>query len=156
MIIPYNTDAPIYYRPFMTIVLIVVNIICFGWEMQSDIEAIEPYMLVFGDGLHPSQWITSLFMHASISHVVGNMVFLWAFGLVVEGKLGWWKFLLSYLLIGAIESMMSQVLMLWSDYGHALGASGAIFGLLAMCLVWAPKNELHCFYWYVVFVGTTD
>ncbi len=56
-------------------------------------------------------------------HLVGNMFFLWGFGLVVEGKLGWWRFLLLYLTIGAIYSVIIQTSMLGATEGGALGAS---------------------------------
>jgi membrane associated rhomboid family serine protease len=141
MIIPWNTDAPLYHFPFATIGLIVVNTAVFIATFGS--EDPEPWMLAFGQGLEPQQWLTNVFMHADIGHLVGNMIFLWAFGLVIEGKLGWWKFLLVYLGLGAFESAVSQVYML-NGTGFALGASGAIYGLLAMALIWAPRNEMNC------------
>jgi hypothetical protein len=81
-------------------------------------------------------------------HILGNMFYLWGFGLVVEGKLGWWRFLLLYLAVGAISSAVEQVAMLGGQ-GAALGASGAIFGLMAIALIWAPKNEMSCFLWFM-------
>ncbi len=77
-------------------------------------------------------------------------VFLWCFGLIVEGKLGWYKTLAIYLGIGAAESAISQILML-GGVGGALGCSGAIFGFMAMSLIWAPENEIQCY--LVVFYG---
>jgi membrane associated rhomboid family serine protease len=141
MIIPYNTDAPLYHRPFATIGLIAVNTIVF--VATAGDPNIEPWLLAFGQGLHPLQWITSVFLHDGLGHLLGNMLFLWVFGLVIEGKLGWWKFLLAYLGLGAFESSVAQIFMQHSE-GYALGASGAIYGLLAMSLMWAPSNEIHC------------
>src|SRR5579862_4155845 len=99
--------------------------------MQADPHAAEPWALQFGQGLHPLQWITNNFLHADILHLVGNMFFLWGFGLVVEGKLGWWRFLLLYLTMGAIYGFIIQAVMLGA-HGAALGASGVIFGLMAI------------------------
>src|SRR5262245_50368908 len=42
--------------------------------------------LWLGQGLHPSQWLTHNFLHAGLIHLIGNMIFLWAYGIVVEGK----------------------------------------------------------------------
>jgi membrane associated rhomboid family serine protease len=141
MIIPYNTDAPLYHRPIATIGLIAANTLVFiGSLGRPDME---PWMLSFGNGLHPAEWITSLFLHDGIGHLVGNMIFLWVFGLVIEGKLGWWRFLLVYLGLGTFESAVSQISML-HESGYALGASGAIYGILAMSLIWAPSNEISC------------
>jgi membrane associated rhomboid family serine protease len=141
MFIPWNTDAPIYHFPYATIGLIVVNTVAFFAALSAADPV--PWMLAFGDGLHPVQWLTNLFMHADLMHLLGNMIFLWAFGLVIEGKIGWWRFLLVYLGLGIFESAVSQIGMLGGE-GLALGASGAIYGLLAMALVWAPRNSMNC------------
>lgn len=142
MIIPYNTDAPIYHFPMATIGLITINAGVFFSAVQNPEQA-EPWILHFGDGLQPAQWVSSNFLHADFLHLLGNMFFLWAFGLVVEGKLGWWKFLLLYLGICAIDGAIVQTVMRHSE-GGALGASGVIFGLMAISLIWAPKNEMNC------------
>ena len=141
MLIPWNTDAPLYHFPIATIGLIVVNVAVFAATLNS--EDPTPWMLAFGDGMHPAQWVTSVFMHAGFMHLLGNMIFLWGFGLVIEGKLGWWRFLIIYLGLGAFESAAAQLYMLDGE-GFALGASGAIYGLLAMALIWAPRNEMNC------------
>ena len=52
---------------------------------------------MLGDGIHPLQWLTNIFLHAGFFHLVGNMIFLWTFGFVVEGKLGWLPFTALYL-----------------------------------------------------------
>jgi len=144
MLIPYGTDAPIYHFPWGTIGLIAANIAIFVSTGAGDLEGIHPYVLTYGDGYHPSQWITANFIHGNIPHLAGNMIFLWGFGLVVEGKLGWWRFLPVYLGIGAAQCLLMQTIMLGADAGGQCGASAAIFGLLAIALVWAPENELNC------------
>jgi membrane associated rhomboid family serine protease len=145
MIFPWGTDAPIYHRPIATIGMIVVNIVVFVMFPASQNEA---WTLVLGDDLHPVQWVTNLFLHAGFFQLAGNMIFLWTFGLVVEGKLGWWAFLLVYLGLGVTESAGMQLLVHSGTPVHMLGSSGIIFGLLAMCLVWAPMNEVVCVIWF--------
>ena len=112
MIIPINTDAPIYHYPISTAALIVANLVVFGMTAAGA----EPggWILLFGDGLHPWQWFACHFLHFGFLHLIGNMIFLWGFGLVIEGKLGWWRFLLVYLGIGALGAAMIQVGMLGS------------------------------------------
>ncbi|HVX59307.1 MAG TPA: rhomboid family intramembrane serine protease [Pirellulales bacterium] len=146
VLIPWNTDAPIYHPPWATGGLILINMVVFVALLASgaSAEAIEPWMLVYGDGLHPLQWLTSIFLHAGFFHLLGNMVFLWAFGLVVEGKLGWLRFTAVYLGIGVAQSALEQLCMLGAESGGSLGASAAIYGLLAIAMVWAPSNELSC------------
>jgi membrane associated rhomboid family serine protease len=148
VLIPWNTDAPIYHPPWATGALIVINTVVFVAVLASgaEVEQVEPWILTYGDGLHPLQWITSNFLHADFFHLLGNMVFLWAFGLVVEGKLGWWRFTTIYLGMGIVQCALEQLCMLGADGGGSLGASGVIFGLLAMAMVWAPQNELNCIF----------
>ncbi|MDR0609093.1 MAG: rhomboid family intramembrane serine protease [Planctomycetaceae bacterium] len=143
MFFPYNTDAPIYYFPIITICMIAVNIFAFGYELAYP-EQIEPFTLEVGNGIHPLQWLTSNFLHADLMHLLGNMLSFWAFGLVVEGKLGLIKTLCVYLGIGVIYGVVVQILMLGAEPGHCLGASAIIFGMMAMCLIWAPENSMDC------------
>jgi membrane associated rhomboid family serine protease len=151
MFIPYSTDANLYHLPITTVTLIIINVLVFV-ATAAHPDAAAQYILVFGDGIHPTQWITCCFLHGGIMHLVGNMFFLWAFGLIVEGRLGWWKMLAVYLVICAIYGLLTQLLMLGAapleGYG-ALGASGAIFALMAMCLIWTPENTMACiqFFW---------
>jgi membrane associated rhomboid family serine protease len=141
---PVSTDAPVYHFPFATIGLIAVNALVFAATANMEAEVVGPWALIYGAGLHPVQWLTSFFLHADTMHLLGNMVFLWTFGLVTEGKIGWWRFLAIYLGIGIVESAISQVLFLGlEEPSLGLGASGAVFGLMAMSLVWAPVNEVH-------------
>ncbi len=196
MIIPLTTDAPVYHFPFATIGLILTNVFCFllsGMGSDEHVARWAEFSLQHGQGLHPLQWITSNFLHAGFIHLLGKMVFLWGFGLVVEGKLGWLKFVAVYLGIGVAQCAVEQTIMLWShplgdvhqvlglddesirkwreegatdaeveaaldkinsalqnvDRQHipgSLGASSIIYGMLAMSLVWAPKNEVTCLF----------
>ncbi|MBX9788872.1 MAG: rhomboid family intramembrane serine protease [Pirellulales bacterium] len=142
---PYGTDAPVYYFPWGTIGLIVVNVLAFAAMVAAGPEASLLYVLQYGDGLHPLQWVTSNFMHGDIFHLVGNMVFLWSFALVVEGKLGPVVFVPLYLGLGITECAIEQVVTLNFDEGASIGASSIVCGLAAMSMIWAPRNDLHCF-----------
>jgi membrane associated rhomboid family serine protease len=148
MLFPYSTDAPIYHWPIATVGLIAANIIAFVGVWFGNLGPIENWILAYGDGLHPQQWLSAMFMHNDPMHLIGNMLFLWVFGIIVEGKLGWWKFLAGYLFIGLAENMFNQWSMLdyAGDVPGALGASAAIFGLVGMAAVWAPLNEIR-FMW---------
>lgn len=140
MLIPLRTDAPIYHAPWATIAIIVANVLLQVWASATDYEHVDPWLIEYGAWL-PWQWISSAFLHAGWMHLIGNMVFLWVFGLVVEGKIGWWRFLAVYLGIAAASGMVEQTIMLWGE-GGSLGASGVIFGLMAIAMVWAPENEI--------------
>ena len=144
MLFPTGTDAPIYHFPVATIGLIAANVVCFcitGFGYNQG--AIDPWILHYGNGLNPAEWISSSFAHAGFSHLVGNMLFLWCFGLVVEGKVGWKVFLPIYFGIVAFSGVVTDIVTLQHTQGGCLGASDAIFGLMAICLIWAPKNEVQ-------------
>ena len=191
MLIPINTDAPLYHFPYATIGLIVANVVCFaatGFAMNDRL--LEPWLLEYGNGINPLEWIPAAFAHGGFMHLIGNMFFLWGFGLVVEGKLGWRVFIPLYLALAAAwgagvdlltlhrtdsyvlkhvlevsskEELESQLFaeglspdvlgvatqdqmvdkIISIAKGRCLGASGVIFALMAMSLVWAPKNEMH-------------
>lgn len=158
MLIPYGTDAPIYHLPYATVGMIVLNaIVSFaawtmtggGWYLATDelgqtVWIVEEMILQYGHGLRPWQWISSNFLHGDIIHLLGNMFCLWGFGLVAEGKIGWQRFLLIYFGIGVAQCGIEQTCMLFASQGGSLGASAIIFGLLAICMVWAPQNEMSC------------
>lgn len=168
IVIPMGTDAPIYHRPYATVAMILLNVAAFFAINVALLSAVPPeaddpavddgvqvvdrlatpfdrFSLTLGDGLHPVQWTTHNFLHNDVFHLAGNMIFLWAFGIVVEGKLGALKYLAAYLAIGTLHGAFVQLLMLRSGLdGQSAGASAVVYGLLAACMIWAPRNELNC------------
>lgn len=162
VLIPISTDAPVYHWPLATVGLILANTAIFvAISLVPDPSAFAAFALVLGDGLHPLQWLTHNFLHGGILHLVFNMVFLWAYGLIVEGKVGWLVFLLCYLGIGTAHGAVIQAAYLnASEPGIVLGASAIIFGLMAICMIWAPANDLTCFYFFFlgfrVFTNVTE
>lgn len=97
--------------------------------------------LEHGAGLKPWQWLTSMFMHRDIVQLVFNLIALWAFGLVVEGKVGAPVFLTIFLGIGITQAGLEQALTLFSTLSVSMGANAALLGLLGVAIVWAPRNE---------------
>jgi membrane associated rhomboid family serine protease len=145
MIIPWGTDAPIYHRPIATVAIMVLSVAAY-FLLPGTAHA--GLALELGEGLHPLQWVTNLWLHGGLFHLIGNTIFLWTFGFVVEGKLGWWAFTLVYLGIGASESAALQLLVQSDQTVRLMGSSGVIFGLLGMCMVWAPRNDVQCILWF--------
>lgn len=152
MLIPWDVEPPPYagasharHYPWVTIALIVANTIVFFVTGMGSDEGIEAWGLEYGAGLQPVQWVTRNFMHGGFVHLIGNMFFLWVFGMVVEGKIGWWKFLIVYLGLAVLQAALEQC---WFDHGRTIGASAVIFALLGMALIWAPENEVQCVWIY--------
>jgi membrane associated rhomboid family serine protease len=116
--------------------------------------ALDKLVLHFG-AFNPLSWVTSAFVHGDIAHLAGNMIFLLTFGMIVEGEIGWRRFLGLYLGIAAVEGALEQLLLMEAE-GFSYGASACIFGLIAIACVWAPRREVTVFYWVFRFVGTSD
>ncbi|MEZ6133602.1 MAG: rhomboid family intramembrane serine protease [Pirellulaceae bacterium] len=184
--IPYNTDAPLYHMPIATVALIVICALLFfvvpsslmepellfngepatetefGEEVDFsalDVTVVYPantLILEYGNGIKPWQWFTSIFVHSDIFHLIMNMIALWAFGLVVEGKVGSWVFLGLYMGIGVVQCAIEQSIMGFIGTGGSLGASAAIFGLLGIAMVWAPRNEFDVFWTFGFYAGTFE
>jgi membrane associated rhomboid family serine protease len=115
------------------------------------------WLILEFDKINPLQWITASFMHDGIMHLLGNMFFLWAFGVVIEGKIGAVAFTILYFVISLIDGAVVQIPMFFlSGESGALGASGVIFGLMMIAVIWAPENEMDCFFWIFVVFGTAE
>jgi membrane associated rhomboid family serine protease len=159
---PYSTDAPIYHLPFATGAFVLSNIaIFFATTLQvllgnMDVESIEWLILQFNQ-INPLQWITGSFMHADPIHLLSNMFFLWTFGLVIEGKIGTIAFATLYMVMTLIDGAIIQVPMFFlGGESGAQGASGVIFALMTIAIIWAPENEMDCFYWFLFRPGTVE
>lgn len=90
----------------------------------------------------PYQFISNIFLHASLSHIFFNMFALYSFGPDVEYTLGSRKFLLYYIIIGGVSSLIQLLIV-----PHPLiGASGSIFGIIIYSTILNPKLELSFFF----------
>lgn len=91
---------------------------------------------------------TSMFMHGSIMHIGGNMLYLWVFGDNLENVMGHTKYLLFYIICGIIASLSHVYLSSYTGNGlliPSLGASGAISGVLGGYMILFPKNRVKIF-----------
>ena len=87
---------------------------------------------------------TSMFMHADMWHLFGNMIFLWAFGRRVEDACGPWRFLLFYLVAGMVANLGSVLLNPSEVDLPGIGASGAISGVMGAYLLLFPGAWVTC------------
>ena len=145
--IPFRTTAPGANMPVVTMALIVTNIVVFlyqiGLDPRAEMRFLYTYALVPAvytnpeiarhAGLNPLNFwpiLTNTFMHGGWLHLIFNMWTLWLFGVAVEGRMARWRYLVFYLLCGVAGSV-GHLLFNFSSAVPALGASGAIAGLLA-------------------------
>lgn len=164
LFLPFSTDAPLYHKPWGTAGIIVLTALLTTLSWAGLLED-EAWYLVLHEGLHPHQWLTSNFMHIGIFHLVLNLIMLWPLGLLVEGKVGTARFLAVFFAIGALQCGVEQFLQrnpledsdsmdwLW-DVEVTGGNSSILFGLVAMALLWAPRNRVSIFWWILYRFGT--
>ncbi len=90
---------------------------------------------------------SSMFLHGSWMHLIGNMAYLWIFGNNIEDYLGHTKFLIFYLFCGTCATLIH----VFSDYNSTIpvvGASGAISGILGAYLILYPRAKVRLLVWF--------
>ena len=149
--IPLRDDNPRQSVPVVTYLLIVLNVLGFLWELS-----LGPNLdrALFAVAFIPARFwlpggfvsdllsiVSSMFLHGSLMHIGSNMLYLWIFGDNVEDRLGKGKYLVFYLLCGVIATIAHAVFSPGSRI-PAIGASGAIAGVLGAYLVLYPHARV--------------
>lgn len=143
--------------PFMTILIIVANAFGFLLELSGGEAFVTRWSVIPSDIVAGHHWITiltAMFLHGSWSHIIGNMLFLWAFGPEIEDAMNPLRYLVFYLL-GGIVAMLAQVAASPHSTIPNLGASGAIAAVMGAFLVTYPTDRIRTLLFFFVFVRTT-
>jgi len=166
--IPLRDDQPVFSTPFVNYFLIALNVLIFlfelsvGMQSRGDLNALmfqfgvvpvkEVGLLTgipsFSPGAALVPILTSMFLHASWGHVIGNMWFRWIFGDNVEDYLGHFKYLVFYLLSGVAASF-THILLNSNSTIPSVGASGAIAGVLGAYFILYPRARVLT--WFPLF-----
>ena len=159
MLLPLRDDNPIRVTPYVTFILIGMNLLGFIMELQASSLEVQR-KLIFSMGAIPIRffyetrvpefflpsWMTlftCLFLHAGWLHLFSNMLCLWIFGNNLEEYLGHGRFAIFYLLSGIIATF-GHMLLYQSSQVPIIGASGAIAGILGGYLVLYPRHQVLC------------
>ena len=143
--------------PVMTAAIIAVNALVFVLELINGDAFVARWSLVPRDvatGHHYYTILTAMFMHASWSHIIGNMVFLWAFGPEMEEAMGEIRYLAFYL-VGGFVAFAVQIA---ADPGSTvpnLGASGAIAAVMGGFMITYPRDQIRTLLFLGWFVRVT-
>ena len=156
--IPLRDTQPSYTFPFVTVAIMVLNVLAFLYEFMMN-----PYELNFfiaHYGVIPTrfQWmdvLTSIFLHGGWMHLIGNMWFLWIYGDNVEDILGHSQYLIFYLLCGLAATMV-HVLFNADSRVPVIGASGAIAGVMGAYVVKFPRSKITTLVPVFVFITTME
>ena len=163
--IPFRDRNPSGTVPVVTVALIMANIAVFAYAWSLGPQGFE--RVIREHGLVPSQvlatgrlpalpvlpdFLTSMFLHAGLLHLLGNIWYLWIFGDNVEDRLGHGRFLIFYLLCGLCAGALHVALNARSGI-PTIGASGAVAGVLGAYLVSFPRATVLTFVPYFFFWG---
>jgi len=153
-VIPLRDVIPSRTTPYVTIGLIVVNVLVFLYESTLDERSLEAFVLYFGLVPAAFSWVavlTSMFVHGGLLHAGGNMLFLWIFGDNVEDRTGHGRFLVFYLLCG-VAAALAQTAMSPNSVTAMVGASGAVAGVMGAYFVQIIEVPAIVFlgFWFVL------
>jgi membrane associated rhomboid family serine protease len=143
--------------PVVTAAIIAVNVIVFLFELSGGEAFVTRWSVIPADIVAGHHWITiltAMFMHGSVSHIAGNMVFLWAFGPEVEDLMKPRRYLIFYLL-GGLAATLGQLVAGPGSTVPNLGASGAIAAVMGAFLVSYPRDRIRSLLVIFVFVRVT-
>ncbi|OLC79488.1 MAG: hypothetical protein AUH72_14340 [Acidobacteria bacterium 13_1_40CM_4_65_8] len=142
--IPLRDVIPSRTTPYITVTIIVLNAIAWFFELSMGERQLTEFLYFYGVVPAAFSWptlITSMFLHGSWSHVIGNMWYLWIFGDNVEDRLGHGRFIVFYLLCG-MAAAIGQIVMDPSSELPTIGASGAIAGVMGAYFVLYPQSRV--------------
>jgi membrane associated rhomboid family serine protease len=156
--IPLRDSQPSRTTPYVTAVLIAVNVAVFLFEISlepfSQALFLSQYAMIPAR-LVPESLITSMFLHGGWMHLIGNMWFLWIYGDNVEDILGRWRYLLFYVLCGVGAGLVHLAFNLASRV-PTVGASGAIAGVMGAYLLKFPHSRIVMLVPIFVFFTTIE
>ncbi len=139
--------------PLVTALIILVNALVFALELMHGETFVMQWSVVPAQIVSGHHWITiltAMFMHGSWSHIIGNMIFLWAFAPEIEDAMGRSRYLVFYLL-GGFVATLAQVLVDPHSTVPNLGASGAIAAVMGAFIVTYPRDQIRTLLFIFVF-----
>jgi membrane associated rhomboid family serine protease len=143
--------------PVVTTLIILVNVLAFLGELIHGEAFVLQWSVVPAEIVAGHHWITiltAMFLHGSWSHIIGNMVFLWAFGPEIEDTMNPVRFLAFYV-AGGLVAMLTQIVASPSSTVPNLGASGAIAAVMGAFLVTYPRDRMKSLLVIFIFVRIT-
>src|SRR5438094_884103 len=142
--IPLRDIIPSRSTPYITITIITLNAVAWLFELAVPREYLSGFLYTYGvvpANFNAATLVTSMFLHGSWSHVIGNMWYLWIFGDNVEDRVGHGRFIVFYLLCGIVASL-GQIAADSSSMLPTIGASGAIAGVMGAYFVLYPRSKV--------------
>jgi rhomboid family protein len=143
--------------PVVSALIVVVNAFVFVLELMRGETFVTQWSAIPAQIVSGHHWITiltAMFMHGSWSHIIGNMIFLWAFSPEIEDAMGRGRYLVFYL-AGGLVAILAQVAADPHSTIPNLGASGAIAAVMGAFLVTYPRDRIRTVLFIFIFVKIT-
>ena len=155
--IPLRDVIPSRTTPYITVTIIILNALAWFYELALPRDVLPLFLQFYG--VVPADFtattlVSSMFLHGSWSHIIGNMVFFWAFGPEIEDAMNPLRFSAFYL-SGGLVAMLAQVVASPSSTVPNLGASGAIAAVMGAFLVTYPRDRMRSLLVIFIFVRVT-
>jgi len=147
---------PVHF-PIVTTCIILTNVFVFALELRGGDAFVLRWSAIPANIIAGHRWITlltAMFMHGSWLHILGNMVYLWAFGPEIEDAMNPLRYFAFYL-VGGLVAMLAQVAVNPGSTVPNLGASGAIAAVMGAFLVTYPRDRIRAVLIIFVFVQVT-
>ncbi|KPJ86276.1 MAG: hypothetical protein AMS17_13165 [Spirochaetes bacterium DG_61] len=166
MFFPLKDENPTKTFPYLTIIFIAANCLVYLVQLlagQNRILIVAkygviPFEITRGVDINPKvafspyvTLVTSLFLHGSFFHLLGNMWFLWIFGNNIEDVVGHFKFIIFYLL-GGIAASLLQIAVSASSTVPIIGASGAVSAILGAYILLFPRARVRTLAFIFIFI----
>ena len=143
ILIPVRVDTPRYRWPIANVAILAILVAGCVWQISRyvvrDEQALVPYSL---NGWYGPGMVTHMFLHPPVMHFIGTLLFLWVFGNAVCEKVGNLIYPLVFIALGAAAASVHNM----AGGGEAIGASGAINGIVGMALIWFPLETISLYY----------
>ena len=142
--IPLRDVIPSRTTPYITVTIMLLNAAAWCYELALPNHVLPGFLQIYGvvpGDFEASTLLTSMFLHGSWLHVIGNMWYLWIFGDNVEDRVGHGGFIVFYLLCGFVAAL-GQTVMDPESPLPMVGASGAVAGVMGAYFVLYPRSRV--------------
>jgi membrane associated rhomboid family serine protease len=147
LLVPYRIEAIYQHSPIANMAIIAVTLVVSLVALFADESSLWSLVLVSGSPLGLPGYIL---LHGNLVHLFGNMLFLWVFGNAICSNMSNWRYAALYWLLGMVAGLAHMLM----AGGPAIGASGAINGVVGMALAAYPKDKVDVFWWALGRLGS--
>ena len=145
LFLPYKVDVHGSRKPFANYLIMFAMVVVFVLKESYLGDRTRPFELT---DWSVREMFGYIWLHDGYLHIIGNLIFVWVFGNAVCSKVGNILYVPLYIATG----LLAAVLHLVFDSRTAVGASGALYGVIGAYFVLYPFNSIKCFFWFIAYV----